>query len=46
MRNPQVLGAVRTGDTSSMTLWAVIMLLAVSGIVGWGNMYVRKKKRA
>ena len=46
VRNPQVLGAVRTGDSSAMITWAVILMLAVSGIVGWGNMYVRKKKRA
>ena len=46
VRNPQVLGAVRTGDTSAMITWAVILMLAVSGIVGWGNMYVKRKKRA
>ena len=46
VRDPQVLGAVRTGDNSSMVIWAVILMLAVSGIVGWGNMYVKKKKRA
>ena len=46
VRTPQVLGAVRTGDNSSMVIWAVILMLAVSGIVGWGNMYVKRKKRA
>ena len=43
VRNPQVLGAVRTGDTSAMVTWAVILMLAASGIVGWFNVYRRKK---
>lgn len=43
VRNPQVLGAVRTGDTSVMVTWAVILMLAASGIVGWFNVYRRKK---
>ena len=43
VRNPQVLGAVRTGDTSAMVTWAVILMLAASGIVGWFNVYHRKK---
>ena len=44
VRNPQVLGAVRTGDTSAMVTWAVILMLAASGIVGWFNMYQRRKR--
>jgi hypothetical protein len=43
VREPQVLGAVRTGDTSAMVTWAVILMLAASGIVGWFNVYRRKK---
>ena len=43
VREPQVLGAVRTGDTSTMVTWAVILMLAASGIVGWFNVYRRKK---
>ena len=46
VRNPQgqVLGAVRTGDSSAMVTWAVILMLAASGIVGWFNMYQRRKR--
>ena len=44
VRNPQVLGAVRTGDSSAMVIWAVILLLAVSGIAGWCNVYLRRKR--
>jgi hypothetical protein len=44
VRNPQVLGAVRTGDSSAMVTWAVILMLAASGIVGWFNMYHRRKR--
>ena len=44
VRNPQVLGAVRTGDSSAMVIWAVILMLAVSGIAGWCNVYLRRKR--
>jgi pilin isopeptide linkage protein len=46
VRNPQgqVLGAVRTGDSSAMVTWAVILMLAASGIVGWFNVYQRRKR--
>ena len=46
VRNPQgqVLGAVRTGDSSAMVTWAVILMLAASGIVGWFNVYRRRKR--
>ena len=44
VRNPQVLGAVRTGDSSAMVIWVVILMLAVSGIVGWCNVYLRRKR--
>ena len=44
VREPQVLGAVRTGDTSAMITWAVILMLAASGIVGWFNVYQRRKR--
>ena len=40
-RDPGVLGAVRTGDSSAMITWAVILMLAVSGIVGWIRVYRR-----
>ena len=44
VRNPQVLGAVRTGDSSAMVLWAVMLMLAVSGIAGWFNAYLHRKR--
>ena len=44
VREPQVLGAVRTGDTSAMITWAVILMLAASGIVGWFSVYQRRKR--
>ena len=43
VRDPQVLGAVRTGDTSAMVSWAAILVLAISGIAGWVSIYRRKK---
>ena len=44
VRNPQVLGAVRTGDFSAMVIWAVMLMLAVSGIAGWFNAYLHRKR--
>ena len=43
-QQPSVLGAVRTGDSSTMVTWAVIMMLAMSGIIAWLNMYRRRKR--
>jgi len=43
VREPQVLGAVRTGDTNALIIWATILILAVSGFAGWISIYHRKK---
>lgn len=43
VREPQVLGAVRTGDTNALIIWATILVLAVSGFAGWISIYYRKK---
>ena len=43
VREPQVLGAVRTGDTNALIIWATILVLAVSGFAGWISIYHRKK---
>ena len=43
VREPQVLGAVRTGDTNAIIIWATILVLAVSGFAGWISIYHRKK---